>query len=146
MTFQDMRVYSTGLLKASFQNKTTLNKLSTSEDGNLLFDGKEINGGLHEYSTEEHIVGTWINGKPIYEKTFIISDFDFSQSKDFTNDIFTEIELIIDAKMYDTTSSTVRFVHVDARKISSNTIRLYNKDNWASIDTYTLQYTKTTDY
>lgn len=43
MTFQDMRVYSTGLLKASFQNKTTLNKLSTSEDGNLLFDGKKIN-------------------------------------------------------------------------------------------------------
>ena len=145
MTFQDMRAYSTGLLKASFQNKTTLNKLSTSEDGNLLFDGKGINGDLHNYSTEEHIVGTWINGKTIYEKTFIISDFDFSQSKDFTNDIFTEIELIIDAKMYDTTSSTVRFVHVDARKISSNTIRLYNKDSWSSIDTYTLQYTKTTD-
>ena len=145
MTFQDMRAYSTGLLKASFQNKTTLDKLSTSDEGNLLFNGKGINGDLHNYSTEEHIVGTWINGKPIYEKTFIISDFDFSQSKDFTNDIFTEIELIIDAKMYDTTSSTVRFVHVDARKISSNTIRLYNKDNWSSIDTYTLQYTKTTD-
>ena len=25
---------------------------------------------LHEYSTEEKIVGKWIDGKPIYEKTF----------------------------------------------------------------------------
>ena len=254
MDFQQIRKYVKGVLTNSFLNKTTLDKLSTSDEGNLLFDGKELKnmgnveasitelwsgqqnvsaeitllddyanydiivsmiepledyptqqkfdfmlkgaesltGGMaennsyiasyrlnnwngtsvyfrrdnnpsgwnftlrkiwgikfvsqqHEYSTEEQIVGKWIDGKPIYEKTFIISDFDFSQSKDFTNDIFTEIELIIDAKMYDTTSSTVRFVHVDARKISSNTIRLYNKDNWSSIDTYTLQYTKTTD-
>ena len=97
------------------------------------------------YSTDERIVGSWINGKPIYQKTVIISDFNFSQSKDFTNDIFTEIEFILCAEMYDTTSTTVRFIHVDARKISSNTIRLYNKDSWNSIDAYTLQYTKTTD-
>ena len=243
MDFQQIRKYVKGVLTNSFLNKTTLDKLSTSDAGNLLFDGKEINSGSsgsetsnyfylidynsmesvnshdftaekdcyievetyandnkeehyyindifvgresingeviylksfflskgdnlklregvarsttirifdllnnkYNYSTEEQIVGAWIDGKPIYEKTFIISDFDFSQSKDFTNDIFTEIKLIIDAKMYDTTSSTVRFVHADARKISSNTIRLYNKDNWNSIDTYTLQYTKTTD-
>ena len=254
MDFQQIRKYVKGVLTNSFLNKTTLDKLSTSDEGNLLFDGKELKnmgnveasitelwsgqqsvsaeitllddyanydiivsmiepledyptqqkfdfmlkgaesltGGMaennsyiasyrlnnwngtsvyfrrdnnpsgwnftlrkiwgikfvsqqHEYSTEEQIVGKWIEGKKIKEKTFIISDFDFSQSKDFTNDIFTEIELIIDAKMYDTTSSTVRFIHVDARKISSNTIRLYNKDNWSSIDTYTLQYTKTTD-
>lgn len=97
---------------------------------------------LHNYSTEEQIVGTWINGKPIYEKTFVISDFSFSQSKDFTDDLFTEIEFILGAEMYDTTSTTVRFVHVDVRKMNSNTIRLYNKDNWDSIDAYTLRYTK----
>ena len=27
----------------------------------------------HNYSTEEKIVGTWIDGKPIYEKTFLFS-------------------------------------------------------------------------
>ena len=97
------------------------------------------------YSTDERIVGSWINGKPIYQKTLIISDFNFSQSKDFTNDLFTEIELILGGEMYDTTSSTIRFVHADARKISSNTIRLYNTSSWDSIDAYTLRYTKTTD-
>lgn len=97
------------------------------------------------YSTDERIVGSWINGKPIYQKTLIISDFNFSQSKDFTNDLFTEIELILGGEMYDTTSSTIRFVHADARKISSNTIRLYNTSSWDSIDAYTLRYTKTID-
>lgn len=72
MTFQDMRVYSTGLLKASFQNKTTLNKLSTSEDGNLLFDGKEIKSdkggaGVLIYDTKEQVVGCWIDNKPVYQ-------------------------------------------------------------------------------
>ena len=72
MTFQDMRAYSTGLLKASFQNKTTLNKLSTSEDGNLLFDGKEIKSdkggaGVLIYDTEEQVVGCWIDNKPVYQ-------------------------------------------------------------------------------
>ena len=72
MTFQDMRAYSTGLLKASFQNKTTLNKLSTSEDGNLLFDGKEIKSdkggvGVLIYDTKEQVVGCWIDNKPVYQ-------------------------------------------------------------------------------
>ena len=29
---------------------------------------------LHEYSSNEHIVGTWIDGSPIYEKTFKIDN------------------------------------------------------------------------
>lgn len=29
----------------------------------------------HNYSTEEQIVGTWIDGKPIYEKTLVITSF-----------------------------------------------------------------------
>lgn len=174
MDFQQIRKYVKGVLTNSFLNKTTLDKLSTSNEGNLLFDGKEISGGgssqiayggidtsnviyeltssvegtewvatedcyfigelvasnntaslwidgvqvavnfdtstssiyfpifilkgqtikyfavsnnlirtgklyglkkseniLHEYGTEEQIVGKWIDGKPIYEKTFI---------------------------------------------------------------------------
>ena len=26
--------------------------------------------GLHNYSTEEQVIGTWIDGKPLYEKTY----------------------------------------------------------------------------
>lgn len=28
------------------------------------------NNGGHVYSTSEHVVGTWIDGRPVYEKTF----------------------------------------------------------------------------
>lgn len=44
MDFQQIRKYVKGVLTNSFLNKTTLDKLSTSDAGNLLFDGKEING------------------------------------------------------------------------------------------------------
>ena len=43
MDFQQIRKYVKGVLTNSFLNKTTLDKLSTSDEGNLLFDGKEIN-------------------------------------------------------------------------------------------------------
>lgn len=100
---------------------------------------------LYNYSTKEQVVGTWIDGKPIYERTFIISDFNLSQCKDLTDDLFTEIEFILGAEMYDTTSSTARFVPVGAKKSSSNTITFYYPDTWDSINAYTIRYTKTTD-
>lgn len=31
-------------------------------------------GGLRNYSTTEKVVGTWINGKPIYEKSFVFTN------------------------------------------------------------------------
>lgn len=46
--------------------------ITNPTDGQLLMwdatAGRWINGG-HKYSTDEHVVGTWIDGKPIYEKT-----------------------------------------------------------------------------
>ena len=193
MDFQQIRKYVKGVLTNSFLNKTTLDKLSTSDEGNLLFDGKEINSGssgcsnmvdfdnvittisaakrieytatencylykrtvatgthgnekfsingksigiiiyttsgtvgayaliplkkddtivientsdetwawqpvtiygvvkeniLHEYSTEEKVVGKWIDGKPIYEKTYVLNDINLSTG----NNIFDTIE------------------------------------------------------
>ena len=75
MDFQQIRKYVKGVLTNSFLNKTTLDKLSTSDEGNLLFNGKGINGDLYNYSTEEQVVGTWINGKPIYEKVINVENF-----------------------------------------------------------------------
>lgn len=197
MDFQQIRKYVKGVLTNSFLNKTTLDKLSTSNEGNLLFDGKELKnignieasitelwrgqqsvsaeitllddyanydiiismvepledyptqqkfdfmlkgaesltGGMaenntyiasyrlnnwnstsvyfrrdnnpsgwnltlrkiwgikfisqqHEYGTEEQIVGKWIDGKPIYEKTYILNNTTLSTG----NNIFDTIE------------------------------------------------------
>ena len=51
MDFQQIRKYVKGVLTNSFLNKTTLDKLSTSDAGNLLFDGKEINSGSSDSET-----------------------------------------------------------------------------------------------
>ena len=33
-----------------------------------------VGGGTHQYSTEEQVVGKWIDGSPVYEKTFVINN------------------------------------------------------------------------
>lgn len=39
--------------------------------GKIIHDGIIYSGSEpHIYSTDEQIVGTWIDGKPVYEKTF----------------------------------------------------------------------------
>lgn len=48
---------------------------------------------LHKISTEEHVVGIWIDGRPIYEKTIITND-DVTKDNPLTIDIEeTKIEL-----------------------------------------------------
>jgi len=45
--------------------------------GKMILNGKEYAGSgseWHEYSTDEKVVGKWIDGKPIYEKTINISN------------------------------------------------------------------------
>ena len=42
MNSQEVKKYTIEVLKQGFSNKKTLDKLSTSDSGNLLFDGKEI--------------------------------------------------------------------------------------------------------
>ena len=83
MNSQEVKKYTIEVLKQGFPNKKTLDKLSTSNSGNLLFDGKEIkdSGSVISkqlnYSTDEQIVGTWIDGKPIYQKT-VAADVHFN--------------------------------------------------------------------
>lgn len=42
MTFEQTRTYIKGVLKKWFTNKTTLDKLTESSEGNLLFDGNSV--------------------------------------------------------------------------------------------------------
>ena len=51
-----------------------------------------INPNLHTYSTNEQVVGEWIDGKPLYEKTFIINSvsalpYNYDYGGAFLNDI-----------------------------------------------------------
>lgn len=49
-------------------NADNLNKIENQLETNT----NDINA-LNTYSTSEQRIGTWINGKPIYRKTFVVS-------------------------------------------------------------------------
>jgi hypothetical protein len=78
------------LARGSGQSLDTLNDVDI--DAQTLVDGQGIvydataqkwkngtvSGGGHTYSTTEHVVGTWIDGKPIYEKSYPITNTNIS--------------------------------------------------------------------
>lgn len=41
----------------------------------------------NDYSTDEQIVGTWINGKPLYQKTIVKNNFEVRQNASFAHGI-----------------------------------------------------------
>ena len=117
-----------------------------------------IPDGLHHYSTTEQVIGTWIDGKPIYEKTInvghnygspsgVIRPLDYTVSE-------LNIDNIINYSGIDLNGQTLPYVtqntqysiyvfvqntvsHIQIRK---GTSMPYDKDI-----IITLQYTKTTD-
>lgn len=99
---------------------------------------------LHNYSTEEKVVGTWIDGRSIFERTWQIDNTTVPSNWDVTNADFENIAFVVEAILYDTDSETPRSVPVKTRKLSSTSIRFYTGDSWGSIDAYMIQYVKTT--
>ena len=49
----------------------TLNKLQV---GSIIYNVPSGGSGSHIYSTSEHVVGQWIDGKPVYEITYYIQN------------------------------------------------------------------------
>lgn len=101
----------------------------------------KVNSG-HVYSTEEKVVGAWIDGRVIYEKTWVIENTTAPSNWDVTNPYFENIAIVTSASLYDTDSENTRLVSVSTRKLTSTSIRFYTNSDWASIDAYTLQYVK----
>lgn len=102
----------------------------------------------HEYSTEEKVVGKWIDGKPIYEKTFEIG----TKSSNYTFTI-ENLDKIINYTGNCIVSSYNRPIPYNQIQYSNFIIINDYKDgvvNLATNLTYTdcvlvIQYTKTTD-
>lgn len=261
MDFQQIRKYVKGVLTNSFLNKTTLDKLSTSDKGNLLFDGKELKnignveasitelwsgqqsssseitlsddyanydiivsmieplenyptqqkfdfmlkgaesltGGMaengtyiasyrlnnwngtsvyfrrdnnpsnwnitlrkiwgikfitqqHEYSTEEKVVGTWIDGKPIYQKVIHVDNFIIGNNEIPLENLDTIINYSGNLIFTDYPGYKRVFPYVQNNSTTKVIINHYNDTkfvvasgfNCNTIDII-LQYTKTTD-
>ena len=55
MQFSQVRQYVVGLLRASFTNKTALDKIGEDQNGNLTYDGTAVGGGDSETITQQDI-------------------------------------------------------------------------------------------
>lgn len=63
---------------------------SKISDG-ILYCIKDADGGYaHHYSTTEQVIGTWIDGKPLYEKTFYYASLPSSGECIFQTDIVVD--------------------------------------------------------
>lgn len=131
----------------------------------LTFDAtsqKWVNGagGLHEYSTTEKVVGTWIDGRPVYEKTFYQETLTNGTWNKFPSqgDALDNVDRTIDIRGVVWSSTLNCEVPINYTIINDTTcvsnynktenkVALYlNRNNTSWSDAYVIiQYTKTTD-
>lgn len=105
----------------------------------------------YNYSLEEQVVGRWIDGKPLYQKTISIGDIPTGQTKTVNHNIENMDKTYnIFGTMY--AGSTAEFIpsgeNTNFRiQVSRSVIILIISGGWSSWgDAYiTIQYTKTTD-
>ena len=144
---------STNIQAVSIEDETGLSQADFAEIITPL-PGKFV-GGLN-YSTEEQVIGTWIDGKPIYQKS--LSGV-FSNSKTWNKINLSDIDKALELKVFAKSLTDNRdfLLSGDVENTSAytlpafydhstNQIWLYPGSQWLS-STYviTLQYTKTTD-
>lgn len=114
----------------------------------------------HHYSTSEKVIGTWIDGKPIYEKTFKWENHALSSGVNTISLGINNIENIcyVYAQTTNSGHTNVRYLdyydleHSGAtdslsyQVLFDGTFRITTKDTWGSPTIFlTIQYTKTTD-
>lgn len=102
---------------------------------------------LHEYSTEEKIVGEWIDGKTLYEKTYNITinnDTDNLIDSDFSNRKLCHFQIDFNGIENQLTSANN---FVDTLLVNNNQLLYYfYRNTWSNIFNnaiITVQYTKT---
>ena len=112
--------------------------------------GKKVN-----FSTEEQEIGTWINGKPLYQKTIDCGTLPNATSKDIATGFdMSKIRIVSESSMAVNMStgaaSPLTYVWADT-KINywlqpNGTLTLMATDNRTAMNAYiTLQYIKLTD-
>ena len=105
------------------------------------------------YSTDETVVGQWIDGKPIYQKTIELSSAITASSNTWADTGITGASLNIDkfvgqnAVAIDNTASSGSYISfpVYVAIVSNNIKLLQTRTEQHQIKIFTLQYTKTTD-
>ena len=144
-----MKNYILNLIVTYRYTKTT----DTAGSGTWTIQG----GYAHHYSTTEHVVGTWIDGKPLYQKTINFGALPNSTTKsvshgvsnaDFIN--VTNAFAYYPNAQYNAMLPTISLYNVGngvAISVTDTTIDISTAINYSGYTNcyVTIQYTKTTD-
>lgn len=107
------------------------------------------------YSTNEQVIGTWVDGKPLYEKTISFGSLPNNTQKNVAHGI-SDVDIIVKCEgiAYDSSykSISVPYSNVDSvtyqlqLEVNRTNVSIKAKINFTGYIGYiTLQYTKTTD-
>lgn len=100
------------------------------------------------YSTSEQVIGTWIDNKPLYKKTYQFNTTVWLNANGWTNGInvdTTNVKVLVDAEVLRTIGAYSFYGYLQVVPYN-NLLNIFNCRNTnMEIDTITLFYTKTTD-
>ena len=106
-------------------------------------------GSSHTYSTTEQVVGTWIDGKPVYERVIVFqSQITLYQNNWYSTSILSsDFDSIIDCvslefKPNSQSAIAIRMVEADINTTNLKLMSTRNGDDY--IDAIILRYTKPT--
>lgn len=104
----------------------------------------------HSYSTEEQIVGTWVNGKPIYERTFVFDEDEYIEALPnvwtHTSLYHSDYDIDLCLTGFAVGSSKRSSINCDVGALTDGTIGIqHHLGANLLVYTLTIQYTKTTD-
>lgn len=127
--------------------------LNTVTQGQVLtyngayWTNEEPAGGIN-YSTSETVIGTWIDGKPLYQKTFVLTNpLTINANAWGTVDTLSERINVIDVEgvLVDVSGEYVYYV-VGANCDTNNVLTVLNYRNMAiQLNRITFRYTKASD-
>jgi hypothetical protein len=116
-------------------NGTTYNLFAPSSGGG---------GGGHNYSTEEQVVGTWIDGSTLYERVYVLDNaVEIRSGQWYTTTMPTNnANIIVDVTAINTDGTIWKFLAASVS--NSNYVKLFQtKGDNIGVKTIILQYTKT---
>ena len=126
-------------------NYTAFVTLQYTKTTDLPYSGKYTTDGTdaHHYSTSEKVVGTWINGRPIYEKTFLVDNNLRNVSTSLLSDLPIR-QYCIDLYLI-MWESGLSYKSYNVKYNTSTKLLSFTEDTNHYCVALVVQYTKTTD-
>ena len=119
--------------------------------GKIILNGTGYGGSganaVH-YSTNEQVIGTWIDGKPLYE--CIVDGLSLAVNMDWSSEVATNLNIkyLVNATLYDNSNPNNSIVvNVEQVQVLNGGFRIShgNNNSGRTITRAVIQYTKTTD-